>query len=107
MKKKEKEIEREDKGGGIGVCSITSIWLFGYFWTNCEVCKWQESYYKMTPLHTALYKGNLKICKLLIHETAEKRPQDNQGMTPLHFAAKYGPLEICKILMDPKNQEKE
>lgn len=59
----------------------------------------------MTPLHTALYKGHLEICNLLIHDEADKSPSDNQGMTPIHFAAKCGHLEICKFLIEKVSEK--
>mgnify|MGYP002045167338 FL=1 len=64
-----------------------------------------------TPLHRAVQRGNLEICKLIIRETQDiGQATYLSGRTPLHCAAQDDPspikLEIFKLIFD-NVQDKE
>ena len=53
-----------------------------------------------TPLDFAAMNGNLRICRFIIANSAEKNPKDADGITTLHLAARNGHLEVCRLLID-------
>eukprot|EP00405_Crypthecodinium_cohnii_P045185 CAMPEP_0206574006 /NCGR_PEP_ID=MMETSP0325_2-20121206/29185_1 /ASSEMBLY_ACC=CAM_ASM_000347 /TAXON_ID=2866 /ORGANISM="Crypthecodinium cohnii, Strain Seligo" /LENGTH=568 /DNA_ID=CAMNT_0054078521 /DNA_START=32 /DNA_END=1735 /DNA_ORIENTATION=- len=53
----------------------------------------------ISPLHVAVYHGNLNICKLLLDFDADVQCRDIDGNTPLFYAPKAG---VCKILLEKK-----
>ena len=52
-----------------------------------------------TPLDFAAMNGNLRICRFIIANSAEKNPKDADGITTLHLAARYGQLLVCRMLI--------
>jgi ankyrin repeat protein len=52
-----------------------------------------------TPLHIAVSKGYLDMCKMLLEQKADVCAHDNSGNTPLHLAASGDHLEISRILL--------
>ena len=52
-----------------------------------------------TPLDFAAMNGNLRICRFIIANSAEKNPKDIDGITTLHLAARYGQLLVCRMLI--------
>jgi ankyrin repeat protein len=52
-----------------------------------------------TPLHIAVSKGYLDMCKMLLEQKADVCAHDNSGNTPLHLAASGDYLEISRILL--------
>ena len=52
-----------------------------------------------TPLDFAAMNGNLRICRFIIANSAEKNPKDVDGITTLHLAARYGQLLVCRMLI--------
>jgi len=52
-----------------------------------------------TPLHSAIFSGDISIAKLLIERYAEINAQDNEEKTPLHLACMLGNLSMVKLLL--------
>ncbi len=63
-----------------------------------------------TPLHVAMYKGNIEIIKILLQHCAQHKDskfydspninlQDRNGNTPLHVAAFMGNIDFVKLLL--------
>ena len=52
-----------------------------------------------TPLHMAVCKGHLDICKLIVKYVGDKTPEDFYGSTPLHDAAECGNFEVWAVLV--------
>lgn len=51
----------------------------------------------LTALHWAAFKGNVKICKMLIQVKADlEQAVDRAGCTPLHLAAHEGQKDVCE-----------
>ena len=63
------------------------------------ICKIKSSL-EITPLHVAVWSGNLEICQFLLQNTLDKNSKDGHGKTPLHWAATKGYSEICRILLE-------
>jgi len=59
-----------------------------------------EPPYKRTPLWLAAWRGDEKICKLLIDKGATVNFQDADGRTPLHEAAICGHMSVVGFLLD-------
>jgi ankyrin repeat protein len=53
-----------------------------------------------TPLHTAVYSGDLQLFEHIYEKSKDKNPQDPDGRTPFHAAAEHGSLEIFKFIME-------
>ena len=53
----------------------------------------------MTPLHEAVYQGNLDIVKALISRGADVNAQKKGGFTPLHVAAQRGHEDVASFLL--------
>lgn len=56
-----------------------------------------------TPLHHAMFYGNLEIVKLLLLHGADVNITDRYNYTPFHYAAQLGHLEIMKYIVFEKN----
>ena len=56
------------------------------------------SYGEATPLHVAIYKGDLEFIKKLIDFGADVN-EKSYGLTPLMIAARYNKVEIMKLLI--------
>ena len=54
---------------------------------------------QQTPLHSAIFTGNINIVKLLIERYAEINAEDDLGKTPLHLSCQLGNLSLAKLLM--------
>ncbi|MGL2986859.1 ankyrin repeat domain-containing protein [Flavobacterium sp. RSSA_27] len=55
-------------------------------------------YGEATPLHVAIYKGDLEFIKKLIAFGADVN-EKSYGLTPLMIAARYNKVEIMKLLI--------
>jgi uncharacterized protein len=55
-------------------------------------------YGEATPLHVAIYKGDLDFIKKLIAFGADVN-EKSYGLTPLMIAARYNKVEIMKLLI--------
>ncbi len=53
-----------------------------------------------TPLHTAVFKGDLIIATILLNNGADVNAEDNVGAKPLWFAAWDGNVRLCTLLLD-------
>ena len=47
-----------------------------------------------TPLHSAMFTGNINIATLLLTRYAEINAKDDEGKTPLHLACMLGNLAM-------------
>jgi len=56
------------------------------------------NYGEATPLHVAIYKGDLEFIKKLIDFGADVN-EKSYGLTPLMIAARYNKVEIMKLLI--------
>lgn len=56
------------------------------------------TYGEATPLHVAIYKGDLEFIKKLIDFGADVN-EKSYGLTPLMIAARYNKVEIMKLLI--------
>ncbi len=55
-----------------------------------------------TPLHSAAFKGQKNVVKLLLANKAGINAKDNYGLTPLHSAALEGQKEVAELLLANK-----
>jgi ankyrin repeat protein len=55
---------------------------------------------RLTPLHFATRRGNLKAARVLLEHGAIVDVQDNKGSTPLHVASQYGNVEFSCLLLE-------
>lgn len=55
-------------------------------------------YAEATPLHVAIYKGEIDFIKKLIEFGADVN-EKSYGLTPLMIAARYNKVEIMKLLI--------
>lgn len=55
-------------------------------------------YAEATPLHVAIYKGEIEFIKKLIEFGADVN-EKSYGLTPLMIAARYNKVEIMKLLI--------
>jgi uncharacterized protein len=55
-------------------------------------------YAEATPLHVAIYKGEIEFIKKLIEYGADVNER-SYGLTPLMIAARYNKVEIMKLLI--------
>ena len=53
-------------------------------------------------LNWASFKGNKKMCNILLQKGAKFNFQDSQGLTALHEAAQNGHVEVCSLLLTYK-----
>jgi ankyrin repeat protein len=58
-----------------------------------------------TPLHCAVWKGHLKIVRLLCDRGADIEARDKDGFMPLHDAAYHGNISIVKELIEVRNAD--
>nr|CAH7769071.1 unnamed protein product [Callosobruchus chinensis] len=56
--------------------------------------------YNITPLHSAVYGGNLNVIEYLVEKNADINAKDKDGLIPLHVAAEYGNLEAVKYFIE-------
>eukprot|EP01089_Gocevia_fonbrunei_P002425 TRINITY_DN12392_c0_g1_i1.p1 TRINITY_DN12392_c0_g1~~TRINITY_DN12392_c0_g1_i1.p1 ORF type:complete len:294 (+),score=57.93 TRINITY_DN12392_c0_g1_i1:36-917(+) len=54
----------------------------------------------ITPLHLAVWTGNLEMAVLLIQNGADVNANDQNGWSPLHFAARRGHEDLFNLLLD-------
>ncbi|CAH0388511.1 unnamed protein product [Bemisia tabaci] len=54
---------------------------------------------KMTPLHTAVLKGNLSVVRILLENDFDATILNEDGLAPIHLAVQEGSLEVLKILL--------
>ena len=52
-----------------------------------------------TPLHSAVFVGDISIARILIEKYAEINAEDEDGKTPLHLACMLGNLAMAKTIM--------
>ncbi|KIW33680.1 uncharacterized protein PV07_00509 [Cladophialophora immunda] len=57
----------------------------------------------VTPLHLAVSKNNLDVCKTLLKHGASARVKDKRGQLPLHRAAAVGSVPVVKLLLENKS----
>jgi 26S proteasome non-ATPase regulatory subunit 10 len=57
----------------------------------------------VTPLHLAVSKNNLDVCKTLLKHGASARVKDKRGQLALHRAAAVGNVPIVKLLLENKS----
>ncbi|EXJ76712.1 26S proteasome non-ATPase regulatory subunit 10 [Cladophialophora psammophila CBS 110553] len=57
----------------------------------------------VTPLHLAVSKNNLDVCKTLLKHGASARVKDKRGHLPLHRAAAVGSVPLVKLLLENKS----
>ena len=50
----------------------------------------------------ASFRGNEKMCKILLQKGAKLDIQDSEGLTALHEAAQNGHVEVCSLLLKSK-----
>ena len=55
---------------------------------------------KVTPLHSAIARNDLKVCQLLVENGADINAQQMQGVTALHSAAHRGNLALVQFLVE-------
>jgi len=60
----------------------------------------EYNWLRISPLHEAARKGDVKEAKRLVESGADLTARDEHlGSTPLAWAAKYGQLEMVKFLL--------
>jgi 26S proteasome non-ATPase regulatory subunit 10 len=57
----------------------------------------------VTPLHLAVSKNNLEVCRTLLSRGASARVKDKRGQLALHRAAAAGNVPIVKLLLENKS----
>ena len=53
-----------------------------------------------TPLHWAVYKGHVDVCRLILTKANIMNTKFENGNTLLHFAVKVCQIEVCKLLLE-------
>ena len=83
---------------GVALIAFSNVSLAANY-NSLNPCKTLQSVYEdVTPLGTAIYKGDVEIVKKFIEYGADINEKSN-GMTPLMIAARYNKVEIIKILL--------
>ena len=59
----------------------------------------------MFLLPTAASHGYLEICQLIIGQTHNKNPKDENETTPLHYAAYHGHSEVYRFILQSIEQQ--
>lgn len=77
--------------------SFTSVNASG-FKTTSEVVEVYENLVEVSPLCTAVAKGDIEKVKQLLNNGVDVNALSN-GMLPIHYAAKYNRVEIIKVLI--------
>jgi 26S proteasome non-ATPase regulatory subunit 10 len=57
----------------------------------------------VTPLHLAVSKNNLEVCRMLLKHGASARVKDKRGQLALHRAAAAGNVPIVRLLIENKS----
>ncbi|MCX3064669.1 ankyrin repeat domain-containing protein [Wolbachia endosymbiont of Drosophila pseudotakahashii] len=70
--------------------------IVGYFFKKAASA---EGGYYETPLHYAVFHGNLEITEYLIEKGADVNARNRNSDTPLHHAVLMGKVDIAKILL--------
>jgi ankyrin repeat protein len=60
----------------------------------------QNKHNKRTPLHLAIFTGNIEVIKYLIEQGAKINARDRVDLTPLHHAVYGGDIKIVKYLVE-------
>jgi len=68
--------------------------------TYCiNTCHISGSISEMTPLHKAVYRGELERAESLIRQGADLNARTGRGWTPLHLAASRGKADMIGLLL--------
>ena len=58
-----------------------------------------QGQYRLTHLHHAAYRGNERVCEILLQYGAKVDALDCVQNTPLHNAASMGHEKVCEVLL--------
>lgn len=90
------DINAKSKFLPLHLSSLRGLNIVGYFVK--KVASAEGGYYE-TPLHYAVFHGNLEITEYLIEKGADVNARNRNSDTPLHLAAMNGNVDIAKILL--------
>lgn len=65
-------------------------------WGACANAKSKDG---VTPLHTSVEKGYVKVIEALLQFNADINCKNEEGMTPLHIAVQKGNLGVIELLL--------
>lgn len=76
--------------------SLRGLDIVGYFVKKAASA---EGGYYETPLHYAVFHGNLEITEYLIEKGADVNARNRNSDTPLHLAIMRGKIDVVKVLL--------
>lgn len=90
------DINAKSKFLPLHLSSLRGLDIVGYFFKKAASA---EGGYYETPLHYAVFHGNLEITEYLIEKGADVNARNRNSDTPLHHAVLMGKVDIAKILL--------
>ncbi len=67
----------------------------------------EQNHLGQTPLHVAVFTGDLKVTEFLLQNGASVRLQERHGRTPIHIACERGDIYLLRLLIQSISQRGE
>ncbi|WP_264705551.1 ankyrin repeat domain-containing protein [Wolbachia endosymbiont (group A) of Gymnosoma rotundatum] len=90
------DINAKSKFLPLHLSSLRGLDIVGYFFKKAASA---EGGYYETPLHYAVFHGNLEITEYLIEKGADVNARNRNSNTPLHLAIMKGKIDVVKVLL--------
>jgi ankyrin repeat protein len=72
-----------------------AFWL----WASCHCDFGVLNGHQMSPLHFAVWRGDVKLMEFFIEQGCDVNAKNDQGLTPLHLAASRPVLSVVTKLL--------